>query len=188
MIGRSDELQLVAAVDGEGDGLDALEGDDDHLVLVDTLDVALDTGEVALDEADFTTLELLYFVRAEEEDPVLALGLATGIDETLHLAEGDDGVAGGLEASGGELQGGARPVVHLHPADALIVGLDEDEIVDGGLLTGDDLLADPLVSDAHGQEGFEALFVEHLLDIQLALIGHEKGIPVVAETRVIVGQ
>lgn len=89
----SNEFEFVFAIDGEGYGLDALEGDYDHLVLVDSLDVALDAYEVAFDEPDFTAPELFYLTGTQVEHTVFALRSLGGFHETLHLVDGDDGIS-----------------------------------------------------------------------------------------------
>lgn len=176
-----EELEVGGAADGDGKGTDVWEGNDQVAVVVDALDGALDAGEGAMEEADtlaFTT-EVVGIGVVGAQTFVVVDG--QGADELLHLVlgDGDDHrrlvVGAGLD--GHELHVDAVAVEHLQLAQLGPVGIDEDEIVDDGLLAMDKLLAYTLGDVLHGEEIADALLVEGFVDNFLTAVGDVHGVP-----------
>lgn len=150
-------------------------------VVVDALDGALDAGEGAMEEADALTLTTevvgigmvgaLTFVVVDRQ----------GADELLHLVlrDGDDyrGLVVGAGLDGHELHVDTVAVEHLQLAQLGPMGIDEDEVVDDGLLAVDELLAYALGDVLHGEEIADALLVEGFVDNFLTAVGDVHGVP-----------
>ncbi len=70
-------------------------------------------------------------------------------------------------------------MVHLHPADTFLEGIDKEEVVDGGFVLGDDARASFVDMFLHREEGTEGLFLKGLLDGEFLAVLDIHGVPVV---------
>lgn len=168
-------------VDGDDETGDMGEGDDNGTVVVDTLDGALDTSEAAGDETDLTAF-------LTEEIGIGDAGATTGGVVSLHgtheiehlaLGDGDDNrsLVGGAGLDSHILQGLTATVEHLQLTDLSAIAVEEDEVVDGRLVTLDNLLTNTHDDMLHGKEIFDTGLIEGLLDIELAGVSDVHGIP-----------
>jgi len=177
-----DLLEVVGVHAGDGDGTDAVEGDDDTAVLLDAVDGALDTLEETGDDAHTTTNLTCEVLVAKEHDAVVVDG--GDAHEVGHVTRGDGDDVRSLEGIVGmpheEPQGQQGLTGALGFLEPRLWGMDEEEVVDGG----DELDATASVNEhalmCHGQEGLYLTVVEELLDGEGALstsIGDAQGEP-----------
>ena len=151
MFGLFDGLEVGGGYEGDGGDGDALELDDDALVLLDATDDALDALEIAIGDAHLRAgLSEEVIVPRHDRDTVV--GGRGDPDEVGHLLVGD-GEDVVVQEIGHVAQGLVLALEHLHLGDALLGGMEEDEVAHGGdvavahmaALVGIDLVA-------HGEE------------------------------------
>ena len=176
-----EELDVGDVVDGDDEAADVREGDDYGTVVVDALDGALNACEASRDETDLTAFLTEEIGIGHEGTPVGGVVNlhSTHKIEHLTLGNGDDdrGLVGGTGLDSHILQGGTTTVEHLEFTDPGTVAMEEDEVVNGGLLALDNLLTDSHDNMFHGKEILDTSLVEGLLDIELTGVGNIHGIP-----------
>ena len=145
---------------------------------VDKLYLAVNSGGVGTDgRVDIGTQTLGVFDRRRRNDVVHLL-----------LGNGDNGRGViGVTMKAHVLHLGTLFVVHLHPRDALPVGKDEDQVVDGWHHLDD---IDAFAAGRyllHGDESLKVPAFQSLLDLQLLPVHDIHGKPFVALTGGVVG-
>lgn len=184
------ELDIGGAGDGDlhvdADG----EGDDHGTVAVDALDDALDILEGAGGETDAT-------VEVGDGQATIGIGALTigvvdsgGPDDVLHgsLSDGDNLGTAVKEMTAHILQGGAGTVEHLHPGNATLEGIDEQEVVDGWAHLGTNRAATLHMEGLHRNKCAEIVGVQLFLDGQLLAVLDVHGIPMVVLGRAVCRQ
>ena len=170
-------------IDGDDKDTDVLEGDDEGAILVDALDGALDTLEIATDKLDAATFvaEDGIIVRYQRTAVFLVEDIH-GLHKLAHtgLFDGDNRGAL-LECAGLEghiLHRGTVGTEHLELGQGVDAGIDKDEVVDDRFHAPDNLLVLVFEDQLHGDVVLDMLVVEGLLDSELTAIGDIHGKPV----------
>ena len=169
-------------IDGDDKDTDMLEGDDEGAILVDALDGALDTLEIATDKLDTASFvaEDGIIVRYQRT-AVLLVEDIHGLHELTHAGLIDRDNRGalleGARLEGHILQGGAVGTEHLEMGQGVDAGIDKDEIVNDRLHAPDNLLVLVFEDQLHGDVVLDMLVVEGLLDSELTAIGDIHGKP-----------
>ena len=168
------KLQVLHRDVRTGDGAELRELDEDAAGLADAHDFPLHAGQGAEANADLGACGELGQVG--QEDGLVTGGLADA-DKVVHLlGRNDEGLAGDPipdEAGHGTVALGEEVFV-----EGLLVGVGEDEVVDGGDVAVDDAAALFLAQALHGHEGPDPPSFEDLLRLELPGIGNPKRIPV----------
>ena len=76
-------------------------------------------------------------------------------------------------------------VVHLHPRDAFLEGIDKQEVVDGGTLFGSHTGTTLDMIGLHGYEGTEVVRIHDGLDFQLLTVPDVHGEPAIGPVCVV---
>ena len=164
----------------DGNGGNALDEDDDHTILLDTLDDTLGPCKITVDDTD-SLGDLVEEVGILQVDQVVTL-YRRDPDEIVHLGIGDHDDLRTVGYHGGTvdhiLHGSAGLIEHLQTGDLLLGLMDEDEVVDGRyhlavLLT---ILLD-LLAD-HGEVVLNLQTVKFGLHLELTAVSAVHGIPV----------
>ena len=117
----------------DGDGSDTLDQDDDHTILLDSLDDTLGPGKITVDDTD-SLGDLVQEVRILQVNQIVTLDRRDP-NEVVHLGVGhyDDLRTIGYHSGPVDhiLHGSAGLIEHLQTGDLLLGLMDEDEVVDG---------------------------------------------------------
>ena len=164
---------------GDGDGGEAFELDDDVLVLLDALDDAFNTGEVALGDEDAAANLTEIVAIVEEYDAVVLNGGHTHEIAHLSLGDGEDVVCHAFGKVLGDVAQGLELTARgLQQGDVLAAVVDEDKVMDGRhqhtLLVTVTGIHEFIM---HGQEIVNAQLVKGLLDLDLTTVGDSHGVP-----------